>query len=377
MKDNNKTNYTNVTLNSTSSSIKAEPYPFSASAVIQSLFKFNKLCNGETCKGLLRRFVHKIANNNEISPHNDMNNKIPNLVQDDNAVVEQNDVINKNVKNLFPYFPISLSLKKKLRRFRILSWIIGGSAGSTQPSPGRATLSFRSCQNPQSGMTFIKQPAFTLAETLITLGIIGIVAAMTIPTLMQKYYEKQVIAKAKETQSIISQALKIAEEEYDTPENWGLDLTTSTWKRENAQKIADALRKGMKFSLDCGTSDREGKCCYNKPVHYLNGTLSHNYAIETGFYKVVLMNGVSLWFGIRGDLNQIDFFFDVNGNNSPNTIGKDIFALSYRMGQGLMIDGAPGDDTPYQTHCKLEGLGWGCLYYITQFGNMNYLHPQK
>ena len=97
MKDNNKTNYTNVTLN-----------------LIQSLFKFNKLSNGETCQGLLRRFVHKIANNNEISPHNDMNNKILNLVQDDNAVVAQNDVINKNVKNLFPYFPISLSLKKKV-----------------------------------------------------------------------------------------------------------------------------------------------------------------------------------------------------------------------------------------------------------------------
>ena len=31
---------------------------------------------------------------------------------------------------------------------------------------------------------------FTLAEVLITLGIIGVVAAMTIPTLMQKYYEK-------------------------------------------------------------------------------------------------------------------------------------------------------------------------------------------
>ena len=304
----------------------------------------NELDNCETCKGLLRRFVHKITNNNEISPHNDMNNK------------NRNELINlstyrlidlKTVKNLFPYFPISFS-PKKLRRFRI-----------------------------KSGMTFIKQPAFTLAEVLITLGIIGIVAAMTIPTLMQKYYEKQVIAKARETQSIISQALKIAEEEYDTPENWGLDLTPNTWKKENAQKIADALRKGMKFSLDCGTSDTDGKCCYNKPVHYLNGSLGHNYATETGFYKVVLMNGVSLWFGIRGDLNQIDFFFDVNGNNSPNTIGRDIFALSYRMGQGLVIDGAPGDDTPYQATCKLESLGWGCLYYITQFGNMNYLHPKK
>ena len=36
------------------------------------------------------------------------------------------------------------------------------------------------------------QQAFTLAEVLITLGIIGIVAAMTIPNLMTKYYEKQV-----------------------------------------------------------------------------------------------------------------------------------------------------------------------------------------
>ena len=41
--------------------------------------------------------------------------------------------------------------------------------------------------------------AFTLAEVLITLGIIGVVAAMTIPTLMQKYYEKQTVAKLKET----------------------------------------------------------------------------------------------------------------------------------------------------------------------------------
>ena len=53
----------------------------------------NKLGNGETCQGLLRRFVHKITNNNEISPHNDMDNK--------------------NVTNLFPYFPISLSLKNR------------------------------------------------------------------------------------------------------------------------------------------------------------------------------------------------------------------------------------------------------------------------
>ena len=37
-----------------------------------------------------------------------------------------------------------------------MSWIIGRSAGSTQPSRGRVSLSLHSCQNPQFGMTINK-----------------------------------------------------------------------------------------------------------------------------------------------------------------------------------------------------------------------------
>jgi prepilin-type cleavage/methylation N-terminal domain protein len=40
-----------------------------------------------------------------------------------------------------------------------------------------------------------KNKGFTLAEVLITLGIIGIVAAMTIPTILAKYQEKQTVIK--------------------------------------------------------------------------------------------------------------------------------------------------------------------------------------
>ena len=63
---------------------------------------------------------------------------------------------------------------------------------------------------------------FTLAETLITLGIIGVVAALTIPTLMKKYYEKQTVSRLRETQSILSQAIKMAEDEYGDVEGWGI-----------------------------------------------------------------------------------------------------------------------------------------------------------
>mgnify|MGYP002761332603 FL=1 len=52
---------------------------------------------------------------------------------------------------------------------------------------------------------------FTLAEVLITLGIIGIVAAMTIPTLMTKIQKLQIESQIKENYSSIAQAMKMGE----------------------------------------------------------------------------------------------------------------------------------------------------------------------
>ena len=52
--------------------------------------------------------------------------------------------------------PELVSGSQKLRRFRNMSWIIGRSAGSTQPSRGRVSLSLHSYQNPQFGMTINK-----------------------------------------------------------------------------------------------------------------------------------------------------------------------------------------------------------------------------
>ena len=53
----------------------------------------------------------------------------------------------------------------------------------------------------------MKKYAFTLAEVLITLGIIGIVAAMTIPTLFQSYKKKMVETKLVKVSSLINQAI--------------------------------------------------------------------------------------------------------------------------------------------------------------------------
>ncbi len=68
----------------------------------------------------------------------------------------------------------------------------------------------------------MKKRAFTLAEVLITLGIIGVVAALTLPTLIQKQQEQATVVSVKKFYSAFSQAYLQAIEENGTLDNWGL-----------------------------------------------------------------------------------------------------------------------------------------------------------
>ena len=53
-----------------------------------------------------------------------------------------------------------------------------------------------------------RRTAFTLAEVLITLTIIGVIAALTIPNLMQKWHDHADVQKVKEAYSILNNAIK-------------------------------------------------------------------------------------------------------------------------------------------------------------------------
>ena len=62
--------------------------------------------------------------------------------------------------------------------------------------------------------------AFTLAEVLITLGIIGVVAAMTLPTLIQKNNNRVVETRLKKFYSTMNQAIVRAEADYGDKKTW-------------------------------------------------------------------------------------------------------------------------------------------------------------
>lgn len=89
--------------------------------------------------------------------------------------------------------------------------------------------------NPQnSGIRFSSSKAFTLAEVLITLGIIGIVAEITIPILIHSFQKQTVVAYLQKFYSNTSQAIKLSEAENGKASEWTYPLasdavTTTQW----------------------------------------------------------------------------------------------------------------------------------------------------
>ncbi len=214
---------------------------------------------------------------------------------------------------------------------------------------------------------------FTLAETLITLGIIGVVAAMTIPNLIQKNFERQTVSKLRQTQSIIAQAIRMAEEEYGDVSGWGLTGANTA----SAEIIANNLKPFLKIATDCGVKDTKYACVQKQTYKQLNGTNHGEYAISrTDCYKITLLNGSSIWWrGPMESTRYITFWIDVNGKYLPNVYGKDLFVFVYENGTNSIKPlGAPDSDSPWQRTCTKTGNGWGCAFYVLQNQNMNYLH---
>lgn len=214
--------------------------------------------------------------------------------------------------------------------------------------------------------------AFTLAEVLVTLGIIGIVAAMTIPTLIAKITEKRTVTQLKAAQSILAQALRAAEEEYGSPEGWGI----SGYNQESAIKIANNLKTTMKIALDCGVEDNNNHCAPNQIYKLLNEKDNVNFATGKEYYKIVLMNGSSIYIrGADGNYNTIAvFYIDTNGKAKPNIWGRDLFQFALRT-DGLYPSGHPSISSASTAQsCNKLNSGFGCAYYVLHNKNMNYLH---
>lgn len=169
----------------------------------------------------------------------------------------------------------------------------------------------------------IKQ-GFTLAEVLITLGIIGIVAGITLPALINKYKKQETVTLLKKAYTVISQAIINSEVDNGPMIYWFNN-----------------------YSVTEGNSEMFGKDALDYIVPYMNGTIIKYayYSYLDAYGKQVLnlsgaeSNGApaSRYYAVTADgmyisANHVNhsnitpfWVVDVNGRKGPNTYGKDVF----------------------------------------------------
>lgn len=219
--------------------------------------------------------------------------------------------------------------------------------------------------------------AFTLAETLITLGIIGVVAAMTIPTLMSAYREKVIANRLKRVHSVLNQAFKLAAAENGDIEGW--DIGPLEDNPQSSQKLYLILKPFIKLSEDCGQKG----CFSSNKYKALDGKVFFSWQPSTHamYAKSRLSDGTSLAFWSSGKCNEKGncgvIFVDINGNDFPNQAGVDYFRFDITT-KGIIpstsatVNNKYGKEIcEYKNNSTLNGAN--CTKWVITKGNLDYL----
>ncbi len=207
--------------------------------------------------------------------------------------------------------------------------------------------------------------AFTLAEVLITLGIIGVVAAMTLPTLIANYQKKETVVRLQKIYSQLNQVIKLAEAEHGSIDSWNYANMGSNINEIKEYFLNNYIIKHMKILKKCDSSNISE--CITPKIMDLNGKLMYEPSTKIGIFTQDGY-GILFWFGgINTSDNtstyspHVHFFVDINGpKNGENRLGKDIFMISAFFGPQLAQEdnGTTSETRPKRSGVYLYGNGW-------------------
>ena len=198
---------------------------------------------------------------------------------------------------------------------------------------------------------------FTLAEVFITLGIIGIVAAMTLPTAIQNHRKKVIINQLKKSYSELSQAINMSVNENGDTDSWALTNPLNT-VQGNIEYTDKYIAPYLKVVKKAGGVAGWWTCTPNRqfPGLYCVSTTSKKYNYGGWIpYILYLQNGSTLT--VRGTGNRI-ITVDVNGIKGPNIAGHDVYTFAISKNK---LSPAVGDYTWSCSATSTDGYnGWGC-----------------
>ena len=179
---------------------------------------------------------------------------------------------------------------------------------------------------------------FTLAEVLITLGIIGVVAAMTLPSLIQKQQKKAFLSQAKVVYSILNNAIEAAKVKYGTDiDNWEFLETGNNLDRSMffAEKY---LIPNLKVSEYCKKSANSSACKHSIGSYGYKGSDFTSFEPQEAFGTTLVLSNSAILSVQVGDIHliksRVRILYDVNGLKGPNFMGKDVFIIELGGKQG-------------------------------------------
>ena len=201
-----------------------------------------------------------------------------------------------------------------------------------------------------------RRVAFTLAEVLITLGIIGIVSAMTIPTLVKNYQERVLVNKAKQAHALVNNAVKTY---------WAMNTcynaTCLFVPNKNSRQVAQEFMtvfKGAKLCPDLAEDKLEKHCKQIRIKGQLTPSKRNGKYFEEDitnrYSRIVLNNGMVINISANpscyGTYERLEYdengfptgnsytasyngqcgriYIDTNGTDEPNQFGRDNFAYN-------------------------------------------------
>lgn len=242
----------------------------------------------------------------------------------------------------------------------------------------------------------MKKLAFTLAEVLLVIAIIGTVSILTVNNAVKNTGTAEKIVQLKKTYDILNAAIMAGMNDAGSPYKWGYAGSGNNDDDLNKTTIENVLVPHLKLQKNCET----GTGCWKSTVKssvYENSTTIDS---STKFYKGILANGASFAmkfgalkgsnytfsdndFGDAFDLSTAVIFVDVDGpNKGAGKLGDDVFAFlvdSHDVRDGLEPMGNNVKfSTTSETYPPCPYNGEYCTAWALYKGNQDYFKcPDK
>lgn len=211
---------------------------------------------------------------------------------------------------------------------------------------------------------------------LITLGIIGVVAAMTMPSLIANHQEKATVSQLKKAYSTLSNALLLAMNEHGTLDQWNLTASGTGSDVTGAANFYNKIAPNMVVLSDC---KNKGGCFYDGTYNTLGTKKEQFGGSASNFYTFTIADGtaIAIWTAQTCDTNPNTncavLFVDLNGKKKPNTTGRDAFW--FRVKNNRIVPYGTTDEE-FQSCAYTDGTypSRNCTAWVLYNENLDYLH---